>query len=113
LPRLCVYERDRTQYYPCVLNYIGLNSWSLYRCPHRSTFDEQTQQCLTKIPVSDTFEQLATYLASFIRTSSVGHDESSTQQRRLISLPPMIDKLIDRLSMKQVRHKTMSRSAQR
>lgn len=58
-PRLCAHQKDPSQYYPCALNYIGLNSWSLNRCPDRSTFDETSQQCLVKIPVSDTFDQLA------------------------------------------------------
>ena len=57
--RLCVYRHDRSQYYPCALNYIGLNSWSLYRCPGQSTFDEISQQCLVKIPINDAFDQLS------------------------------------------------------
>ena len=56
--RLCAYDRDPSQYYPCALNHIGLNSWSLYQCPSKSTFDESSQQCLVKLPISDTFGQL-------------------------------------------------------
>lgn len=56
-PRLCAYQRDESQYYPCALNFIGLNSWSLYRCPGHSKFDEATQQCIVKIPISDQFEK--------------------------------------------------------
>ena len=57
--RLCAYHKDPSQYYPCALNYIGLNSWSLYRCPGQSTFDETSQQCLVKIPINDQFDQLS------------------------------------------------------
>lgn len=41
------------------MNYIGLNSWSLYRCPGQSTFDETSQQCLVKIPIDDRFDQMS------------------------------------------------------
>lgn len=58
-PRLCAYHNNPSQYYPCIFNYIGLNSWSLYRCPDESIFDEPSQQCLMKIPISDTFDQFA------------------------------------------------------
>ena len=106
LPRLCVYHADPSQYYPCVLNYIGLNSWSLYRCPNLSTFDEQSQQCLVKIPIDDSFEQLASYqstssiqffrLASFILATPATSEESVLQQeRRLVSLPPITEQLIE------------------
>lgn len=57
--RLCAYQQDRSQYYPCALNYIGLNSWSLYRCPGQSTFDEASQQCLVKVPINDEFDRLS------------------------------------------------------
>ncbi len=39
------------------MNHIGLNSWSFYNCPDGSTFDETSQQCLIKVPISDTFDQ--------------------------------------------------------
>lgn len=110
LPRLCVHADDPSQYYPCVLNYIGLNSWSLYRCPNYSTFDEQTQQCLQKIPISDNFEQLASTpsisnvqfyrLASFILHRSTSNEDHELQQRRLVSLPPIFDQFIDSLAKK-------------
>ncbi|CAF1012289.1 unnamed protein product [Adineta steineri] len=58
-PRLCTYRNNLSQYYPCILNYIGLNSWSLYQCPDGSIFDETSQQCLMKVPISDTFDQLS------------------------------------------------------
>jgi hypothetical protein len=58
-PRLCVYHNNPSQYYPCALNYIGVNSWSLYQCPENFIFDETSQQCLMKVPISDTFDQLA------------------------------------------------------
>lgn len=93
------------------MNYIGLNSWSLYRCPNDSTFDEQTQQCLLKIPISDTFEQLASFpsisnvqfyrLASFILHRSASNEEQDIQQRRLVSLPPIFDQFIDELENKK------------
>ena len=115
LPRLCVYHDDPSQYYPCVLNYIGLTSWSLYRCPNQATFDEESQQCLVKVPISDTFEQLTTFpsvehaqfrrLASFIVATPVpNEDPDVTQQqlRRLVSLPPMADKLIESLASRKL-----------
>ncbi len=112
LPRLCVYHNDRSQYYPCVLNYIGLNSWSLYRCPDRSTFDETSQQCFVKIPINDAFEQLASLpstenaqfrrLASFIVATPVPNEDQYVQQQiRLVSLPPTVDKLMESFSMKK------------
>ncbi|CAF3391967.1 unnamed protein product [Rotaria socialis] len=118
LPRLCAYHRDPSQYYPCVLNYIGLNSWSLYRCPDPSKFDETSQQCLVKMPVNDAFEQLATSspienaqfhrVASFIIGSKSQSNESQDlqeqQQARLVSLPPTIDKLMDSFSMQKFSH---------
>ncbi|CAF4129213.1 unnamed protein product [Adineta steineri] len=58
-PRLCTYRNNLSQYYPCILNYIGLNSWSLYQCPDGSIFDETSQQCLMKVLISDTFDQLS------------------------------------------------------
>lgn len=72
-------------------------------------FDEQTQQCLMKIPISDTFDQLATYqstanvqffrLASFIlATPQPNEDPTSQSQRRLVSLPPIIEKLVDSIT---------------
>ncbi len=36
-----------------------MNSWSLYQCRDQTTFDETSQQCLMKIPISDTFDRLA------------------------------------------------------
>lgn len=56
-PRLCVYPHDPSQYYPCVIDHIGIHSWSLYQCPDQSIFDETSQQCLMKIPIDDQFEQ--------------------------------------------------------
>ena len=58
-PRLCAYYNDASQYYPCAINYIGINNWSLYRCPDGSIFDEPSQQCLMKFPISESFDQLA------------------------------------------------------
>ncbi|CAF4808080.1 unnamed protein product [Rotaria sp. Silwood1] len=58
-PRLCVSHNNPSQYYPCVLNHIGLNSWSLYQCPDQLIFDETSQKCLRKIPMSNTFDQIA------------------------------------------------------
>ncbi|CAF0915720.1 unnamed protein product [Rotaria sp. Silwood1] len=124
LPRLCAYYRDPSQYYPCVLNYIGLNSWALYRCPDRSTFDETSQQCLVKIPINDAFEQLALLsstdnaqfhrVASFIlatppQTNENDDLQEQQQQTRLVSLPPTIDKLMESLSMKKLLHKRAER----
>lgn len=57
-PRLCVHHLNPSQYYPCALNYIGLNSWSLNQCPNQFIFDEQSQQCLMKVPVTDAFEKI-------------------------------------------------------
>ena len=58
-PRLCVHITDPTQYYPCVLNYIGTNSWSLYHCPDGFKFDERMQQCVkpNSIDLSSLFEK--------------------------------------------------------
>ena len=115
LPRLCVYHEDPSQYYPCVLNYIGLTSWSLYRCPNQATFDEESQQCLVKVPISDTFEQLTTFpsvehaqfrrLASFIIATPVPNEDldvAQQQLQRLVSLPPMADRLIDSLASRKL-----------
>lgn len=119
MPRLCAYHRDPSQYYPCVLNYIGLNSWSLYRCPDPSTFDETSQQCLVKMPVNDAFERLATStdnalfhrVASFILGSSSKSNENEDlqeqQESRLVSLPPTVDKLMNSLSMQKSYHKVI------
>ncbi|CAF1146302.1 unnamed protein product [Rotaria sordida] len=131
LPRLCAYYRDPSQYYPCVLNYIGLNSWALYRCPGQSIFDETSQQCLVKIPINDAFEQLALLastenaqfhrVASFILAASPQTNENDDlqeqqhqqQQTRLVSLPPTIDKLMDSFSMKKLLHKRAERDTSR
>ncbi|CAF3533519.1 unnamed protein product [Rotaria sordida] len=58
-PRLCVYHNNPSQYYPCVLGYIGRNSWSLYQCPDQFIFDETLQQCSMKVPIKNTFDQIA------------------------------------------------------
>ncbi|UJR30603.1 hypothetical protein I4U23_018128 [Adineta vaga] len=118
-PRLCVYRNDSSQYYPCVLNYIGLSSWSLYRCPEQSTFDEASQRCLIKVPVNDAFEQFASLpstemaqfhrVASFIVATPVPNEDQDfqqQQQKRLVSLPPTIDKLMEPFSMKKLRKRT-------
>jgi len=117
LPRLCVYHNDRSQYYPCVLNYIGLNSWSLYRCPDRSTFDETSQQCLVKIPINDAFEQFASLpsvenaqfhrIASFILATPISNDDQDLQkqQRGIVSFPPTIENLMDPFSYKKLLNK--------
>jgi hypothetical protein len=94
------------------LNYIGLNSWSLYQCPNLSNFDEQSQQCLVKIPIDDSFEQLASYsstasiqfvrLASFILATPAPNEDLAIQhERRLVSLPPITEKLIDGVPKKK------------
>ncbi len=116
LPRLCVYHHDPSQYYPCVLNYIGLNSWSLNQCPDKSTFDETSQQCLVKVPINDAFERLASLpsneqaqfhrVASFILATPIPNDEQIFQQQsRLVSLPPTIDKLMESFSIKKISRK--------
>ncbi len=121
LPRLCVHHNDPSQYYPCVLNYIGLNSWSLYRCPDKSTFDEISQQCLIKIPINDAFEQLASLpsienaqfhrIASFILAAPVPNDDEQDfeqqlqQQRGLISLSPTVDRLMEPFSLNKLLRK--------
>ncbi|CAF1041436.1 unnamed protein product [Adineta steineri] len=122
LPRLCAYQNDPSQYYPCVLNYIGLSSWSLYRCPNRSTFDETSQQCLVKIPINDAFEQLALLpsteiaqfhrVASFILATPMPNDDQDLerqQHKRLVSLPPTIEKLMEPFSMKKLLRKRAKR----
>ena len=98
-PRLCAHQTDPSQYYPCALNYIGLNSWSLNRCPERSTFDETSQQCLVKIPVSDTFDQLASIssvvdgqfqrMARFFVDKPSGKPRAHVQQPFESSTPPL------------------------
>jgi hypothetical protein len=98
------------------LNYIGLNSWSLYRCPDRSTFDEVSQQCLVKIPINDAFEQLSLLpsaenaqfhrIASFIlATPTPNEDEGFQEQRGLVSLPPTIDRFMEPFSLKRLLRK--------
>ncbi|CAF1218883.1 unnamed protein product [Adineta ricciae] len=120
-PRLCVYRNDSSQYYPCVLNYIGLSSWSLYRCPEQSTFDEASQRCLVKVAVNDAFDQLASQpttemaqfhrVASFILATPVPNEDQDLQQqfKRLVSLPPTIDKLMEPFSMKKLPRKRAER----
>ncbi len=118
-PRLCAYHHDPSQYYPCVLNYIGLNSWSLSRCPDQSTFDEVSQQCLVKIPINDAFEQLASLpsienaqfhrIASFILATPKPYEDQDFQQEGLVSLPPTIDKLIESFSLKRLLRKVRRR----
>ncbi|CAF2370308.1 unnamed protein product [Rotaria sp. Silwood2] len=66
-PRLCVYQNNPSQYYPCILNYIGLSSWPLYRCPDQLIFDETLQQCLMKVPMKKTLDQI-TSLSSIDNT---------------------------------------------
>lgn len=112
LPRLCVHHNDPSQYYPCVLNYIGLNSWSLYRCPDGSTFDEVSQECLVKIPINDAFEQFASlpsiqdapfhHIASFVLDTTTPNDENDYQENNVISLTPTIEKLIQPFSLKDI-----------
>ena len=125
LPRLCAYNPDPSQYYPCVLNYIGLSSWSLYRCPDKSTFDEISQQCLIKIPVNDAFEKLALSLstntgqfhrvASFVLATQVPNENQDLQfqqrQTRLVSFPPTFDKLMKSHSVRKHVHEVRVVSA--
>ena len=99
------------------MNYIGLSSWSLYRCPEQSTFDEASQRCLVKVAVNDAFDQLASQpttemaqfhrVASFILATPVPNEDQDLQQqpKRLVSLPPTIDKLMEPFSMKKLSRK--------
>jgi hypothetical protein len=120
LPRLCAYHHDPSKYYPCVLNYIGRNSWALYRCPDRSTFDEVSQQCLVKIPINDAFEQFASLpsvenaqfhrIASFILATPISNDDQDLQQQKqqqrgIVSFPPTIENLMDPFSYKKLLNK--------
>lgn len=88
------------------MNYIGLNSWTLYQCPDRAIFDEVSQQCLVKIPINDAFEQLASLpsmeeaqfhrIASFVlATPTINEEEEENQQEGIVSLPPMIDQFVE------------------
>ncbi|CAF0922618.1 unnamed protein product [Rotaria sordida] len=87
-PRLCVYHNNPSQYYPCVLGYIGLNSWSLYQCPDQFIFDETLQQCSMKVPIKNTFDQIASLssiddilfqqISNFILSKSMFEEEQQT-----------------------------------
>lgn len=111
-PRLCVYHPDPSQYYPCVLNYIGLNSWTLYHCPDQAIFDEISQQCLVKIPINDAFEQLASLptmeeaqfhrIASFVLATPTTNEENENHQEGIVSLSPMIDQFVEPYSSKRL-----------
>lgn len=111
-PRLCAYHHDPSQYYPCVLNYIGLNSWTLYHCPDQTIFDEVSQQCLMKIPINDAFEQLASLpsmedaqfhrIASFILATPSTNEGEGDSQDGIVSLPPMIDRFVESLSSEKL-----------
>lgn len=111
-PRLCAYHHDPSQYYPCVLNYIGLNSWTLYRCPDRTIFDEVSQECLMKIPINDAFEQLASlssnedapfhHIASFILATPSTNENEGDSQERIVSLSPMVDRFVEPFSSEKL-----------
>jgi hypothetical protein len=107
-PRLCGYLSNPSQYYPCILNYIGLNSWSLYRCPDELIFDETSQQCLRKIPINDTFDQLAgssssiddtqfQKIANFFVSNPVSNEKAQQQETNIIE-PFSIRKVLNEVS---------------
>ncbi len=70
---------------------MNLNNWSLYQCPDQSIFDETSQQCLIKVPISDTFDQFTSStddtlfqkIANFIVSNPISHDEQQEQKNRI------------------------------
>jgi hypothetical protein len=77
---------------------MGWKSWSLSTCPDGSTFDEASQQCLMKIPISDTFDQFSLLspndesqfqkIANFF----VGNQASNSQQPQENAIEPSLIK---------------------
>jgi hypothetical protein len=83
---------------------MGWNSWSLYQCPDGSIFDESSQQCLMKVPISDTFDQFALLspndetqfqkIANFFVGNSFSNEEQQGQKKNIIE-PSLIKNLFN------------------
>ncbi|CAF0951628.1 unnamed protein product [Adineta ricciae] len=84
-PRLCAFRNNPSQYYPCALDSLGLNSWSFYRCPDETIFDEILQQC-SKTALSDLYPSLSsTDDAQLERISNFIVSHPVSDARRLIT----------------------------
>ncbi|UJR15985.1 hypothetical protein I4U23_002904 [Adineta vaga] len=106
-PRLCAYRNNPSQYYPCALNYIGLNSWSLYRCPDGTIFDEKLQQCLISFSNTATFNpssSLSTDETQWEKISNFVVSNPVSDARRLIT------DLEEPFSIKKFFHERMERA---
>ncbi|CAF0764799.1 unnamed protein product [Didymodactylos carnosus] len=83
----------------------SLNSWVLFRCPSRSTFNEQMQQCVNKWAVSDIFpldtDPQFRRVANFIMATPAPNSYNEEMHPRQFSLPSSVTKLMESISIQK------------